>query len=197
MWGLVMRAVRVLLLAVVVGFVGLFSTAAAAPAALRAPDVVAPATLTSPDGLPAVNVPAAAMAEAAAPMPAAAPAPRVPVIVPGTPCLDTASACVDLSAKKAWLIENGAIAYGPVPITSGRKGFRTPPGTFKVSFKSKDHVSSIYDAAMPNSVFFNGGVAFHQGSLKVASHGCIHLSRTASQKFFAALSRGDVVQVKS
>ena len=75
--------------------------------------------------------------------------------------------------------------------------FRTPPGTFQVSFKSKDHVSTIYDAEMPFSVFFNGGVAFHQGSLKVASHGCVHLSRTAAQKFFNSLSRGDQVQVKS
>jgi lipoprotein-anchoring transpeptidase ErfK/SrfK len=194
-----MRAVRVLLLAIVVGFVGLFSTAAAAPAALRAPAAVQPAMvpLASPDGLPAVSVPAEAMAEAAAPAPAAPVAPRVPVVVPGTPCLDTADACVDISARKAWLIQDGAVAYGPVPITTGRKGFRTPPGTFKVSFKSKDHVSTIYDAEMPYSVFFNGGVAFHQGSLKVQSHGCVHLSRTAAQKFFGSLSRGDVVQVKA
>jgi lipoprotein-anchoring transpeptidase ErfK/SrfK len=194
-----MRAVRVLLLAVVVGFVGLFSTAAAAPATLRAPDVAgqpAMAALNSPDGLPSVTVPADAMAEAAGPAPVTPPAPKVPTIVPGTPCLDTASACVDISAKKAWLISDGAIAYGPVAITTGRKGFRTPPGTFKVSFKSKDHVSTIYDAEMPYSVFFNGGVAFHQGSLKVQSHGCVHLSRTAAQKFFSSLERGDVVQVK-
>jgi lipoprotein-anchoring transpeptidase ErfK/SrfK len=199
MWSVDMRAVRVLLLAIVVGFVGLFSTAAAAPAALRAPEAIAPATaaLASPDGLPAATVPADAMAEAAGPVPAAPPAPRVPVIVPGTPCLDTASACVDISAKKAWLIQDGQIAYGPVPVTTGRKGFRTPPGTFKVSFKSKDHVSTIYDAEMPYSVFFNGGVAFHQGSLKVPSHGCVHLSRTAAQKFFGSLNRGDVVQVKA
>jgi len=49
---------------------------------------------------------------------------------------------------------------------------------------------------MPNSVFFDGGVAFHQGSLAVKSHGCIHLSRTASRTFFATLSPGDVVQVR-
>ena len=63
-----------------------------------------------------------------------------------------------------------------MPITHGRKGFRTPPGTFQVSFKNADHVSSIYDAQMPYSVFFNGGIAFHQGSLRQLSHGCIHLS---------------------
>jgi lipoprotein-anchoring transpeptidase ErfK/SrfK len=134
---------------------------------------------------------------AAAPQPAAKlkPKPKPAGPVAGTPCRATASACVDLSANRAWLISNGKIKYGPVPITHGRKGFRTPPGTFRVSFKKADHVSSIYDADMPYSVFFNGGIAFHQGSLKQLSHGCIHLSGKAARTFFAALGRGEVVQV--
>jgi lipoprotein-anchoring transpeptidase ErfK/SrfK len=48
---------------------------------------------------------------------------------------------------------------------------------------------------MPYSVFFNGNIAFHQGSLKQLSHGCIHLSGKAAKTFFKALSRGEVVQV--
>ena len=87
------------------------------------------------------------------------------------------------------------MTYGPVPITHGRPGFRTPPGTFRVAFKKRDHVSSIYDAEMPWSVFFNGGVAFHEGSLDVLSHGCVHLSPAAAQTFFSTLAVGDVVQV--
>ncbi|MBC8092897.1 MAG: L,D-transpeptidase, partial [Pseudonocardia sp.] len=54
---------------------------------------------------------------------------------------------------------------------------------------------SIYNAPMPYSVFFNGGIAFHQGSLSELSHGCIHLSRSAASEFFRSLNRGDVVQV--
>ena len=118
-----------------------------------------------------------------------------PVVVPGTPCRSDARACVDLSGNRAWLIRDGAVSYGPVPITSGRKGFRTPPGTFTVDFHSRNHVSSIYNTPMPYSVFFNGGIAFHQGSLSERSHGCIHLSRTAAREFFNSLSRGDFVQV--
>jgi lipoprotein-anchoring transpeptidase ErfK/SrfK len=132
------------------------------------------------------------------PVPVAAPAPAVPAastIVAGTPCRSTARACVELGSNRAWLIRNGVVETGPVPITSGRKGYRTPRGTFRVSFKNRDHVSSIYGAAMPYSVFFNGGIAFHQGSLKQQSHGCIHLSRTAAKAFFGSLVRGDVVQV--
>jgi lipoprotein-anchoring transpeptidase ErfK/SrfK len=111
------------------------------------------------------------------------------------PCSPTVRACVDLSANRSWLLQDGHVTYGPVPITHGRKGFRTPPGTFQVASKKRDHVSSIYDAEMPWSVFFNGGVAFHEGSLTVLSHGCIHLSSAAAETYFATLSVGDVVQV--
>ena len=124
------------------------------------------------------------------------PPPPPPPVPEGVPC-DAAGldACVDLSANQAWLMKDGAVAMGPVPITHGRAGHRTPPGTFKVSFKNKDHVSSIYDAPMPYSVFFNGGIAFHQGSLSELSHGCIHLDKTAAKTFFSGLAVGDTVQV--
>ncbi|GAA3999306.1 hypothetical protein GCM10022247_19430 [Allokutzneria multivorans] len=113
------------------------------------------------------------------------------------PCTNVAAkACIDLSANKSWLMDNGKVVYGPVPITHGRKGYRTPPGTFKVFHKNKNHKSSIFNnAPMPNSVFFNGGIAFHQGSLRQTSHGCIHLSPAASQKYFSYLGYGDTVQV--
>lgn len=125
--------------------------------------------------------------------------PAVPAgLAPGTPCKATVSACVQLSTKKAWLISGGKVSYGPVPITSGRPGWRTPPGMFAVTFKNINHKSSIFNnAPMPYSVFFNGGIAFHQGSLSQQSHGCIHLSKAAAQTFFAALSKGEPVQVVS
>ncbi|ONI77114.1 hypothetical protein ALI144C_34055 [Actinosynnema sp. ALI-1.44] len=112
------------------------------------------------------------------------------------PCSTAAKACIKLSTNQSWLMEDGKVVYGPVPITHGRKGYLTPPGTFRVQFKNKNHKSSIFnDAPMPWSVFFNGGIAFHQGSLKQLSHGCIHLSPAAAQKFFGSLAVGDVVEV--
>jgi hypothetical protein len=117
-------------------------------------------------------------------------------MVAGTPCFSGAQACIDLSANRAWLFQDGKVQYGPVPITHGRPGYVTPPGTFKVSFKDMNHKSSLFNSApMPYSVFFNGGVAFHQGSLRQLSHGCVHLSRAAAQTFFTTLQPGDVVQV--
>jgi L,D-transpeptidase-like protein len=115
---------------------------------------------------------------------------------PGVPCGAGADACVDLSADKAWLLDGGRIALGPVPITTGRPGHLTPPGIFHVQWKDIDHLSKEFDyAPMPYSVFFNSGIAFHEGSLSVQSHGCVHLSASAARAFFNRLDVGDVVQV--
>ena len=112
------------------------------------------------------------------------------------PCPASAVACVDLSNTQAWLQSGGQVIYGPVSITSGRAGYRTPAGRFSAYWFDKDHKSTIYDdAPMPNSVFFNGGIAFHQGSLSVQSHGCIHLGGSASETFYDYLSVGDTVYV--
>lgn len=114
----------------------------------------------------------------------------------GVPCGGGVDACIDLSANKSWLLSGGEVAYGPVPITHGRPGYLTPPGTFHVGWKDIDHLSSEFNnAPMPYSVFFNGGIAFHEGSLSDLSHGCIHLSNAAARTFYEGLAVGDVVQV--
>jgi lipoprotein-anchoring transpeptidase ErfK/SrfK len=83
-----------------------------------------------------------------------------------------------------------------VSITSGAAGSRTRTGTFSVFWKDKNHKSSLFNnAPMPNSVFFDGDIAFHQGSLYDQSNGCIHLSWDASSTFFNTLSVGDKVYV--
>ncbi|MGH3566490.1 MAG: L,D-transpeptidase [Pseudonocardia sp.] len=220
-----MRALRVLGLALVVTVTGLLNGGAAGaapttvaiaavaaealPAPLRSTPEPAPhAAAPGPDLAQAAPAPAASAPAPAEPVAASAPAPAAPPAAPvatpplapalaaGTPCVATARACIDLSSNKTWLISDGAVQYGPVPITHGRKGYRTPAGTFRVSFKDRHHRSSLFDdAPMPYSVFFNDGIAFHQGSLRELSHGCIHLSRAAAKTYFSSLNRGDVVQV--
>ena len=119
-----------------------------------------------------------------------------PQRITGVPCSAGASACVDLSAGRAWLLGNGHVILGPVAITSGRAGYRTPPGIFHVQWKDIDHKSKEFnDAPMPYSVFFNDGIAFHTGSLVAESHGCIHLSNSSARTFYYNLSVGDMVQV--
>jgi hypothetical protein len=122
---------------------------------------------------------------------------------PPTPCSITDGACADLSGHKAWLLKDGKIAFGPVPIMPGSgqgTGYgpndtATPVGTFTVTKKSKHYWSRQFDQPMPNSVFFYPGIAFHAGSLTEPSHGCVHLSDADSQRFFDDLRIGDAVQI--
>ena len=68
-------------------------------------------------------------------------------------------------------------------VSTGRQGFTTPSGTFRVVLMKEMHYSRKYDnAPMPNSIFFtNNGHAIHATSAvkmlgRVASHGCVRLS---------------------
>ncbi|AGM10289.1 L,D-transpeptidase [Amycolatopsis keratiniphila] len=134
------------------------------------------------------------------PKPTPKPAPKPAANAADVPCKAAlaspgVSACVDLSALKTWLLQDGKVIYGPVKQLPGKKGYATPTGVFHVSAKVKNYHSKQFDAPMPNSVFFLPGIAFHTGSLSVYSHGCIHLAAAASQKYFTTLQKGDVVQV--
>ncbi|RSN04661.1 hypothetical protein DMC63_39350 [Streptomyces sp. WAC 05977] len=134
------------------------------------------------------------------PKPTPKPAPKPAPNAADVPCKAAlaspgVSACVDLSALKTWLLQDGKVIYGPVKQLPGKKGYATPTGIFHVSAKVKNYHSKQFDAPMPNSVFFLPGIAFHTGSLSVYSHGCIHLSAAASQKYFTLLQKGGVVQV--
>jgi hypothetical protein len=103
---------------------------------------------------------------------------------------------VSLSTKQAWLMTNGVVTLGPVPITHGGTTNPTPTGTWPVAWKDEVHTSSIYGDPMPFSVFFApGGIAFHEGRLDEDSHGCIRLTMADAQTFFASLPVGAMVQV--
>lgn len=118
-----------------------------------------------------------------------------PAQAASTPCSAAARACVDLSTQQAWLTHDGVVDYGPVQVKTGRASAPTDPGTFHVTYKDMHHVSSVYGAAMPFAVFFNGGDAFHEGSMAVSSHGCVHLNWVAANRFYYGLQVGDEVQV--
>jgi hypothetical protein len=114
----------------------------------------------------------------------------------GALCGPTVKACISLTGQKTWLMNNGFAYYGAAPITSGRPGHETPPGVYHVTYKDIDHWSKEYNGPMPYSVFFTeSGIAFHEGSLSVQSHGCIHLSPEAARMYYNTLRPGDVVQV--
>nr|WP_026468711.1 L,D-transpeptidase [Amycolatopsis balhimycina] len=167
------------------GEVRLAADTPSAPQATSAPSTSTPSTSTPSTSAPAKETKAAPAKTAK------------PAMAAGVPCTITAKACVSLSGKQAWLLDEGKIVYGPVKMLPGKKDEPTPVGSFHVQYKEKMHLSTEFNGApMPNSVFFApGGIAFHEGSLGRYSAGCVHLSSAASLKFFNTLEKGDVVQV--
>ena len=73
------------------------------------------------------------------------------------------------------------------PVSTGRRGFGTPAGTFRPQRMAARWFSTVYDnAPMPHAIFFHGGFAIH-GSYDIArlggpaSHGCIRLHPSAAE----------------
>lgn len=96
---------------------------------------------------------------------------------------------VDLSRQEMEVYVHGELRY-VWPVSTGRRGYRTPTGSYRPTFLSRFHRSSKYNnAPMPHSVFFRGGYAIHGtysiGRLgRTASHGCIRLHPQDARHFF-------------
>ena len=88
---------------------------------------------------------------------------------------------VDLSSQTMQVSSSSGERY-VWPVSTARKGFTTPRGTYGVQSMARLHFSRKYDSSpMPHSIFFKGGYAIHgsyaTASLgRAASHGCIRLS---------------------
>ena len=87
---------------------------------------------------------------------------------------------IDLSNQRMNVYVNGKPRYN-WPVSTARRGYRTPTGTFKPTALVRYHASSIYEGSpMPYSIFFLRGYAIH-GSYETkylgrpVSHGCIRL----------------------
>ena len=77
------------------------------------------------------------------------------------------------------------------PVSTARRGFVTPRGTFGVQALQVMHRSRKYhNSPMPHSIFFHGGYAIHgtyaTGALgRAASHGCVRLSPAHAATLYA------------
>lgn len=80
-------------------------------------------------------------------------------------------------------------------VSTARRGYRTPTGTFRPKRLERKWYSTIYDnAPMPYSIFFLGGYAIHgtnaTGRLgRPASHGCVRLATGNAAKLFALVQK--------
>lgn len=87
---------------------------------------------------------------------------------------------IDLSSQRMNVYVNGAAKY-TWPVSTARRGYRTPVGTYRPQSLQRMHYSKKYhNSPMPHSIFFRGGYAIHgTGAVKSlgrpASHGCVRL----------------------
>lgn len=91
------------------------------------------------------------------------------------------SATIDLSSQRMYVSVGKKRLYSWA-ISSGRKGYRTPTGTYRPTRMYRKYFSRKYNGSpMPHSIFFRGGYAIHgTGYTKYlgrpASHGCVRLA---------------------
>ncbi|MGP3688582.1 L,D-transpeptidase family protein [Streptomyces sp. IBSNAI002] len=108
--------------------------------------------------------------------------------------------CVDLDRQLLWVQRDRRVLFAPVPIRTGRDDQETRPGWHEVYWRSKDHVSTLYDdAPMPYAQFFDGGQALHGRPGDLYAHGgsagCVNLSVPDAARLWDLLTEGDAVYV--
>jgi L,D-transpeptidase catalytic domain len=88
------------------------------------------------------------------------------------------SMVVDLRSQWAF-VYRGGVRIAATPISSGKRGYQTPTGTFAVVQKQKTHRSNEYhNARMPFMQRLSwSGLALHAGRVPghPSSHGCVRL----------------------
>lgn len=106
---------------------------------------------------------------------------------------ETLIARIDLRSQTMTVSEDGVLKYR-WKVSTARKGYVTPVGSYTAKWLSRDHRSKKYDdAPMPYAVFFNGGYAVH-GTYELkrlgrpASHGCVRLEPRNAATFFSMTS---------
>lgn len=96
---------------------------------------------------------------------------------------------VSLSQQTMQVLVDGRPAF-EWKVSTARKGYVTPTGTFKPTRMHEMWYSRKYDnAPMPYSVFFHGGYAVHGTDAvkrlgRPASHGCIRLHPDHAADFY-------------
>jgi lipoprotein-anchoring transpeptidase ErfK/SrfK len=101
---------------------------------------------------------------------------------------------VDISTQTMVVSQNGVVKY-KWPVSTGRKGYSTPTGTYSAQWLSRHHRSRKYNnAPMPYAVFYHRGYAVHatydtKRLGRPASHGCVRLAPENAATFFSMVQQ--------
>jgi lipoprotein-anchoring transpeptidase ErfK/SrfK len=102
----------------------------------------------------------------------------------------TVTAKISLSFQTMTVTQNGVVLY-KWKVSTARRGYSTPTGSYRAYWASRHHRSRKYDnAPMPYAIFFKGGYAVHatfdvKRLGRPASHGCVRLHPSNAATFFS------------
>lgn len=172
--------------------IGTVTSAPQAPAVPTAPTPAAPAA--APQDAPGAARPDPGSASAAPAQPRKSPAATAPA--------GERRLVIRLGAQRFSYSEGGRVLRGG-PVSTGRRGYGTPTGSYRVQGKNRHKVSSLYagsngrPASMPYAIQFRGNYFIHQGRLPgyPASHGCVRLRGGDAQFLFSRLRPGDPILI--
>jgi peptidoglycan hydrolase-like protein with peptidoglycan-binding domain len=116
-------------------------------------------------------------------------------------CVTGRALCIDKSTRSLRWVVNGTVLM-TLDVRFGSELTPTREGAFSVGYKSRDHVSKLYDTPMPFAMFFSGGQAVHYSpdfaanGYNGSSHGCVNVrNRAAVESLFDQVRIGDKVIV--
>lgn len=116
-------------------------------------------------------------------------------------CLSGRVLCIDKTSRTIRWVVDGEVRK-TMAVRFGASYTPTREGLFHVGWKSRDHVSKLYDSSMPFAMFFSGGQAVHYSSdfaargYSGASHGCVNVRDYDGVKWlFDQVRVGDAVVI--
>ena len=121
----------------------------------------------------------------------------VQLLLGGGPLPDELRVEISLAQQNMAVIKDGVTVF-TTKVSTGRQGFKTPPGQYVITDKDRDHMSTIYKCPMPYFMRLNcRDFGMHAGVVPTypASHGCIRLPGDAAKKLFSEIPIGTVVMI--
>ena len=111
--------------------------------------------------------------------------------------MDTARADIAVRievARQEMNVDVDGVRFATWAVSTARRGYRTPVGTYRPYLLDRVHYSKLYDyTPMPYSIFFLRGYAIH-GTTEVrnlgraVSHGCVRLQPDNATRLFDLIS---------
>jgi hypothetical protein len=109
--------------------------------------------------------------------------------------------CIDKTARRVQWVVDGTVQFA-LDARFGSEFTPTREGRFRIEWKDREHVSTLYHTSMPFAMFFSRGQAVHYSpdfaarGYAGASHGCVNTRNwSLTERLFEETRIGDSVVV--